>query len=100
MPMKKFELERNKGLKINEAIRRAGVPDRFGAAGAPDRREQRKLDAARGLVPFAAKLDGVLVKRLRDEAQARGVTPDALLGELLAQALPGPDDAAAASTLA
>ena len=53
--MKKTDLEKNKGLKINSSANRFGTPGRFGKdAGVPlERREQRKLDQALGLVPFA-----------------------------------------------
>lgn len=74
--MKKTDLEKSKGLKIQGQMRQAGVPGRFGqgAAQVPDRREQRKLDQAAGLVPFAAKLHADLVKQLQDLATAQGVS--------------------------
>ncbi|MES2742834.1 MAG: hypothetical protein V4754_18070 [Pseudomonadota bacterium] len=48
-----------------------------------DRREQRKLDQAAGLVPFAVKLNADLVKQLQDLAKQR----DQDLNELVAEAL-------------
>jgi len=44
--MKKTDLYKNEGLKINGQMRQAGTPDRFGsAAGAAiSRRDQRKLE--------------------------------------------------------
>lgn len=72
--MKKTDLVKNLGLKIKGKMQATGVPGRFaeGAAQLPDRREQRKLDQAAGLVPFAIKLHHDLVKQLNDLAQAQG----------------------------
>ena len=85
MPMKKTDLEKNKALKLTHAMKQSHS-DRFGKGSteAPvDRREQRKLDQAKGLVPFACKLDGELVKVLKERAEghAEGLTGvvDALL---------------------
>ena len=74
--MKKTDLEKNKGLKIMGDLRQAGVPARFAqeSGGPLDRREQRRLDQAAGLVPFAAKLHGDLVRALRELAEAQGIS--------------------------
>lgn len=85
--MKKTDLEKNKGLKINAQLKQAGTPDRFGGAAVPDRREQRKLDQAAGLVPFAVKLNGELVKQLHALAQTRGIGMNELVAELLQKSL-------------
>ncbi|MBS4097038.1 MAG: hypothetical protein KGZ83_09420 [Sulfuricella sp.] len=87
--MKRTDLEKNLGLKIKGKINQAGASGRFGsAAGAvPDRREQRKLDQAQGLVPFAVKLDGELVKQVQALALERGVGLNELVGELLKKGL-------------
>jgi hypothetical protein len=71
--MKKTDLYKNAGLKINSEMRQAGTPDRFGSAASAvtSRREQRKLDQEKGLVPFAVKLDGELIKKIHALAQAR-----------------------------
>lgn len=62
----------------------------FGASGAvPDRREQRERDRAAGLVPFAVKLNGELVKQLQATAQERGVDLNQLVAELLQKGLAG-----------
>lgn len=76
MSMKKTDLEKNKAKKIVGQMHQAGVPGRFGQGSTqlPDRREQRKLDQAAGLVPFAAKLHQDLVKQLNDLATAQGVS--------------------------
>ena len=87
--MKKTDLEKNKGLKIASGVNRFGTPGRFGKdATAPlDRREQRKLDQAGGLVPFAVKLDAELARRLRALAAERGAGINELVGELLKKGL-------------
>lgn len=85
--MKRTDLEKNLGLKIKGKINQAGVPGRFGGEAVVDRREQRKLDQAQGLVPFAVKLDGELVKQIQALAQERGVGLNELVGELLSKGL-------------
>ncbi len=64
--MKQADLEKLKGVKIGDRMGRSVTPGRFGkdAADMPSRREQRKLDQAQGLVPFAVKIDGELVKQI------------------------------------
>jgi hypothetical protein len=76
MSSKKTDLEKNKASKLMGQVRQAGVPGRFGQGSTqlPDRREQRKLDQAAGLVPFAAKLHQDLVKQLNDLATAQEVS--------------------------
>jgi len=66
----------------------AGAPQ-FGNAAAPalDKREQRKRDQALGLVPFAVKLNGDLVKRLHAQATERGVDLNTLVADVLAKGL-------------
>ena len=84
--MKKFHLEKNKALKLANDLKQGG-PARVGAAGAQktDRREQRKLDQAKGLVPFACKLDEKLVKQLKERAEAHEGGMTEALAELLVQ---------------
>ena len=64
--MKLADLEKNKGSKINTKMHKSATPGRFAADAnvAVNRREQRKRDQALGLVPFAVKLDGALVKQI------------------------------------
>lgn len=85
MPSKKFDLEKTLAKKTLGRMQ-SGTPARFGAAVPPplDRREQRRVDQAAGLVPFAAKLPQSLVTALNAAAVARGLSP----GEWLAQELP------------
>jgi len=73
--MKRTDLEKNKALKIMGQMRQAPLPGRFGAAAAalPDRREQRKIDQANNLVPFAVKLNADLVRQLQAQAEQEGV---------------------------
>ena len=61
----------------------------FGNAGtaAVDRRAQRKLDQAAGLVPFAVKLNGDLVRQLQARAKERNVGLNQLAADLLAKGL-------------
>jgi hypothetical protein len=87
--MKKTDLERLKAANIRNQMKQAPLPERFGkGSGAVlDRRERRKLDQARGLVPFAVKLDGELVKEVRALAAARGVELGEVVAELLRKGL-------------
>lgn len=89
--MKLTDLEKNRGLKINNRLKQGNSPGRFGgeAGQAPDRKAQRKLDQEKGLVPFAVKIPADLAARLRDHATARGADLNTLVGELLEQGLAG-----------
>ena len=83
--MNKFDIEKNKGLKLNNSLKQAATSSRFGqgAAAVPDRREQRRLDQQNGLLPFACKLDGNLIKQLQQRAMAHEGGMTAVLSELL-----------------
>jgi hypothetical protein len=61
----------------------------FGKSEEPalDRREQRKLDAALGLVPFAVKLNSALVLQIQTLAKERGVELNEMVAGLLAKGL-------------
>jgi hypothetical protein len=87
--MKKSDLDRNEELKISGQMKQAGTPDRYGSAAGPktSRRELRKREQAQGLVAFATKLDGGLVKQMQALAAARQVTTNELVAELLAKGL-------------
>ena len=87
--MKKTDLEKHKGLKINSSVNRFGTPGRFGkdAAVPLQKREQRKLDQALGLVPFAVKLNGDLVKEIQALAQERKTGLNEVVAELLKKGL-------------
>jgi hypothetical protein len=81
--MKPTELQKQKGLKLTNAMRQTG--NRYARAAEPveDRRAQRERDRALGLVPFAAKLPQDLVTRMQSEAQSRGARLDDLVAEWL-----------------
>ena len=89
MSMKKTDLVKNLATKLDGRMKAAGVPDRFaqGAADAVDKREQRRRDAAAGLVPFACKLPAELVKRLHERAAAQEGGVNALVAAALEQAM-------------
>ena len=85
MSMKKTDLEKNKAFKLRDGVRYAGTPDRFAAGSAPalSRREQRKLDHAAGLVPFACKLHSDLVDQLNGLAQGQALSVHELVERLI-----------------
>jgi len=87
--MKLTDLHKNQGLKIEGEARRGGIPDRYGRGTAlvTDRKEQRKLDAAAGLVPFACKIHGDLVKEVTERARAGGKGLNETVAELLKKGL-------------
>lgn len=88
--MKKTDLEKNKALKLLGKMKQGGTPARFGSdANAPaiDRREQRKLDQAQGLVSFPVKIKQTIIETIRTRASAQGLSTDQVIGELLEQAL-------------
>ena len=78
-------MERLKAAKIEGGMRRERSPMPAGTL--VDRKEQRRRDQAAGLVPFAVKLHGDLVKRIHARAQARGVSVGEVVAELLEKAL-------------
>jgi hypothetical protein len=87
--MKKTDLEKNKGLKLSNALRTAPTYQAGANADAAkvDKREQRRLDQAKGLVPFACKLEQTLVDRLREQAAQHPEGLNGLVGELLTKGL-------------
>lgn len=97
--MKKTDLVKNLRLKIVGQMQHAAIPGRFaqGSAALPDRKEQRKLDQAAGLVPFAVKLHADLVNQLREMAERDGVNLNALTAQLIRAGL---GDAASAAPAA
>jgi hypothetical protein len=89
MSMKKTDLEKALAKKITGRMAGAAAPARFGTAAAPavDRREQRRRDAAAGLVPFACKLPQPLVAKVAERAVAHEGGVNAVVAELLEKAL-------------
>jgi hypothetical protein len=89
MTMKKTDLEKNKALKLTQAMKQPGSA-RFGKGSEAtqlDRRAQRKLDQEQGLVPFACKLNAELVEQLKARAATHPDGMTGLLTELLTSAL-------------
>lgn len=89
MTLKKTDLDRLAGLKLEGQRKGAAVPGRFGqgAASLPDRKEQRRIDAAAGLVPFACKLPAALTQTLRERAAGHAGGINGLVAELLGKSL-------------
>ena len=86
--MKKTDLAKSDAKKLMNQMGAKGAA--FGAtaaAAAPDRRQQRERDRALGLVPFAVKLNGDLVKQLQALSKERGVELGELVAELLQKGL-------------
>ncbi|AVR97929.1 hypothetical protein [Pseudoduganella armeniaca] len=86
--MKKTDLAKNDAKKLMGKMTAPGSAA-FGTTAAPaiDKREQRKRDQALGLVPFAVKLNGELVKQLQQRATEQGGDMNATVAELLALGL-------------
>jgi hypothetical protein len=86
--MKKTDLEKTKALKLMGKLNAAPPRGRYaGGEAPPDRREQRRLDQAAGLVPFPVKLRQPLIEALRARAEADGVAVNDLINTLLSAAL-------------
>lgn len=83
--MKKTDLAKSDAKKLMNNMKAAG--GQFAAAPQVDRREQRDRERALGLVPFALKLNGELVKEVQAAATARGVSVNELVAELLKRGL-------------
>ena len=87
MSMKKTDLEKLKGKKMGGVG--FGGNTRFGSGAAEpgDRREQRERDREAGLIPFACKLHGDLIREIREKAEAKGVGLNEITAELLRKGL-------------
>ncbi len=85
MTMKRTDLAKNKFLKVNGRMQQTPTPGRFAEESAtlPDRREQRRLDQAAGLVPFAVKLNGELIQEIKALAEARQLGLNEMVSNLL-----------------
>ena len=89
--MKRTDVHKNEGLKIAGRIKPFGNSGKPGAvAPVADRREQRRQDQARGLVPFACKLNIDLVAQLRALSLARDADLNELVADLLTKGLAQP----------
>jgi len=89
MSMSKTDLEKKRGININTRMGASGIPVRFaaGAAVVIDKREQRRLDQASGLIPFACKLPADLVKQIQERGLADAGGINGFLAVVLATAL-------------
>ena len=86
--LKKTQLERLKAANLEDRLRKSAPPERYaGGAHALSRKEQRERDRAQGLVPFAVKLNGELIKRVQARAQEKGVQLNEVVAELLEKGL-------------
>lgn len=88
--MKKTGMAKSDAKKLMGKMSAPGQSGFDNASTAPvplDRREQRKIDQAQGLVPFAVKLDSALVSQLQDLATQRAIPLNALVAEVLLKGL-------------
>lgn len=86
--MNKNELAKFDAKKLmNKMGPKGAVVGKPGDAPAADRREQRERDRALGLVPFAVKLNGDLVKQLQAQSKEQGVDLNELVARLLQKGL-------------
>jgi hypothetical protein len=85
--MKPADLQKLKGKKLSGPPSR--ISDRFGkdSAAPLDKREQRDRDRELGLVPFAVKLHGDLVRDIHAAAQKRGLGLNEVTAELIREGL-------------
>jgi hypothetical protein len=86
--VKKFDLEKIKALKLANGLKQNSASSFGPQAGQPklDKREQRRLDQEKGLVPFACKLDSDLVRQLQEHAAKHEGGMSEALAELLVKA--------------
>jgi len=88
MAMKPTDLQKYNAMKLVNQMKKGDAPGRPGRAERPlDRREQRRLDQAAGLVPFAVKLNGELVQQIQALASERKAGINEIVAELLGKAL-------------
>jgi len=87
--MKRTDLEKSIGTKIKAKIHTNSETGPFSkdAAKPLDKREQRKLDQARGLVPFAVKINIDLVERIQNLAEEEKTSVSEVVAELLKKGL-------------
>ena len=87
--MKRTDLEKLKGVAIENRMKQSGIPGRYGQQSSQlvSRRERREADQALGLVPFAVKLNSELIGKIRALHATRGGELNALVSELLESGL-------------
>lgn len=88
MALNPAELQKISAMKLVNQMKYASGHGRPGGTAAPvDRREQRRLDQAAGLVPFAVKLKGELIQQIQALAAERKTGVNEVVAELLQKAL-------------
>ena len=86
--MKKTDLAKSDAKKLMGKMGATGAAAFGGAATvAVDRKEQRERERALGLVPFAVKLNGDLVRQLQELARERGADMNEVVADVLAKGL-------------
>jgi len=85
--MKKTDLAKSDAKKLMGQT--ASRPGKAVEAATVGRREQRELERAQGLVPFAVKLNNDLVQRLHAQAKQRAVDMNQLVADVLEKGLAG-----------
>jgi len=86
--MKKTDMAKSSAKKLLGKMAAPGLSGFGNAAEVTiDRREQRRLDQALGLVPFAIKLNSALILKIEAGAKERGIDMNAYVAELLAKGL-------------
>jgi hypothetical protein len=82
------ELQKYNAMKLVNQMKNAGTHGHpGGTVKSIDRREQRRIDQAAGLVPFAVKLNGELIKQVHALATERKTGVNEIVAELLQKAL-------------
>ena len=87
--MKRTDIEKSIGAKINnknKQNRKAG-PYNKDTEKQLNKREQRKIDQAQGLVPFAVKINSDLVQQIQDIAEEQQTTVNEVVADLLQKGL-------------
>lgn len=87
--MKRTDMEKTLGSKINGKIESKSESGPFSKDGVKpiDKREQRKLDQAKGLVPFAVKININIVEQIQEIAKEQQISVSEVVTELLQNGL-------------
>ena len=88
MSMKISDIAKGNMSKARGHMKQEARTDRFGKGSVVlNRKEQRKLDQAAGLAPFACKLPGELVAALTEAAAAQKLGMNEMVAALLKKGL-------------